>query len=348
MNRALPRWWLRDSWPSRALIPLAWAYGAAAGARRHIYRRGWRASHRPPVPVLVIGNIFVGGTGKTPLVLEAVRRLRALGRSPAILTRGYGGSAGRGPLRVTSETDWQRAGDEPVLLARVSGVPVYVGSRRALGAQLAVAEGADVLVTDDGLQHYALQRDREIAVLDGVRRLGNGRLLPAGPLREPVERLDQVDAVAVNTHPGASNGPRHRELAFQLTPEPPRLLGAAPPGAPEASSMETLPPDSQVHAVAGIGHPERFFQTLERLELRVTRHAFPDHHAFAESDLTFPDDRPVVLTGKDAVRCEAFAEGLPLWWVPVRLEFLGDGAGRFQKLLEELVEAGAPRSTKVP
>ncbi len=280
--------------------PLAGLFLVLAGLRRLAYRYRLLPVHRLPVPVIVVGNISVGGTGKTPLTMWLVRSLQQAGWRPGIISRGYGGRH-PGPAPVRPDSDPAAVGDEPLLLARRAGVPVWIGRRRAQAGRglLAAHPEVNVLLADDGLQHYALARDLEIAVVDGVRRFGNGWPLPAGPLRELPRRLDTVDAVVV--HGGDADWLQVRAPVYRMQLEPRRLRHLR-------EADRTLPLDwlvgRQVQAVAGIGHPERFFTLLRSLGADVRPHAYPDHHAFRDRDLPHGT---VVMTEKDAVKCTAFA-----------------------------------------
>lgn len=295
-NKPLP-WWC---------YPLASFYGALVALRRAFYRHGWLRSVRLPCPVIVVGNITAGGTGKTPLTLALVEALRERGYRPGVVSRGYGGSR-REPTLLAEMPNPAEVGDEPSLI-RASGVPVAIGRDRPAAAQLLLHSGCNVLIADDGLQHYRLARDIEICVIDGNRRFGNARLLPAGPLREPLQRLQQVDFRVCN-----GGHPQPGEVPMRLQGG---LMRALSDGYEQA--IERLS-GTRVHAVAAIGHPQRFFASLIGQGLEVIPHPFPDHHAFAPSDLAFGDDLPVLMTEKDAVKCRAFAQ--PLWWsVPVRAE----------------------------
>lgn len=282
------------------LVPLSGLFRMLSGLRRRAYRRGLLSVTRLPVPVIVVGNITVGGTGKTPLVLWLVRALRSAGYRPGIVSRGYGGRQ-RGPLAVTAGSDPAEVGDEPLMLAQCAQAPVYVGRRRPAAARalLQAHPDTDVIVADDGLQHYALGRDLEIAVVDGVRRFGNGRLLPAGPLRESPRRLDTVDAVVVNG--GTMDWLEVASPIYQMRLEPVRLRRLGDPG--DVRALDWLR-GRRLNAVAGIGHPERFFAHLRELGAVVTPHPFPDHHVFRARDLPAGT---VVMTAKDAVKCAAFA-----------------------------------------
>ena len=293
--------WQRSTLLSTVLLPLSGVYCAVTGVRRFGYRHGWFRRERLSVPVIVIGNITVGGTGKTPLTLWLADFLRDAGFHPGIVTRGYGGRGKRWPCLVEADADPDDVGDEPVLLARNSGAPVAAGPDRvAAGRLLLQQHRCDVVLSDDGLQHYRLARDIEIAVIDGERRFGNGRCLPAGPLREPVSRLQGVDVRV--THGAAQAG----ELGMTLVPSGFREL--------ISGRVEARPPplSGAWHAVAGIGHPPRFFGQLRALGLEIVEHAFADHHRYRPHDLAFGREAGVLMTEKDAVKCQRFAR--PGWW----------------------------------
>lgn len=292
--RHRPLWW---TWPLMLL------YGGLTGLRRRLYRIGWLRAQRMGVPVIVVGNLTAGGTGKTPLTMALVAALRARGWRPGVVSRGYGGSA-REPQLLGDSPDPAVVGDEPCLL-HGSGAPVAIGRERVAAAALLVAHGCNLIIADDGLQHYALARDVEICVIDGARRFGNGHLLPTGPLREPMSRLRTVDFRVCN-----GGKPQVGEFAM-------RLVGD---GAVALVSGEQQPLNAWggqvVHAVAAIGHPKRFFESLRARGLSVIEHPFPDHHAFAAGDLNFDDGHPLLMTDKDAIKCTRFAQ--PNWWrVPV-------------------------------
>jgi tetraacyldisaccharide 4'-kinase len=299
-DRAAPPWWL---------LPLSLTYGAVAGSRRYLYAKSLRRATRMSLPVVVVGNLSVGGTGKTPLVCWLVARLADLGFKPGVVTRGYGGSSASVRL-VGSSDDPGAVGDEPVLLARRSGVPVAIGRDRPAAAQLLVNAGRDIIVSDDGLQHYALARDCEIVVIDGDRLFGNGWLLPAGPLRESRARLAGADAVVVNGGRALLDGALSMRLEAKNAL---RLAGGA------AKPLDEFAGHS-VHAVAGIGNPERFFNMLRARGIEVTGHPLPDHARLQASDISFADGRPVLMTEKDAVKCAAMA-GPQHWYVPVTANF---------------------------
>jgi tetraacyldisaccharide 4'-kinase len=298
--------WYRRGALAWLLWPASLAFGVAAGVRRLLYRLHLRRVERAGVPVIVVGNLTAGGSGKTPLVLWIAEFLGAAGWKPGIVSRGYGGK-GREPRAATIASDPAEVGDEPILLARRSGCPVWVAPERAAAARALRAQHPEcnVIVLDDGLQHYALARDIEIAVVD-ARGFGNGFLLPAGPLREPRSRLRAVDAVVTHGAAGIEGYAMRLEGADLV-----RLADAR-----EVRPARSLA-GQRVHAVAGIGDPKRFFLHLATLGPKVVPHPFPDHHPFSAADLAFGDGAPVVMTEKDAVKCKRFAE--PQHWVlPVR------------------------------
>lgn len=326
------RRWLEQRWYGDTalafLLPLAWLYGWIA---TRVAQRRKAAAVQLPVPVIVIGNLTVGGTGKTPLTLWFVEELRALGWRPGVISRGYGGRSPVYPLRVGPATDPGLCGDEPALIAQRSNVPLAVAPDRVAAAQMLLDKGeVDILIADDGLQHYRLARDLEVCVVDGARGLGNGARLPAGPLREPPSRLAEVDLVVIN---GRLRKP------LPATPAVPVSMRLET-GLVRALSGDVQRPLSgfagrRVHAVAGIGNPQRFFDTLSAAGIEVIPHALPDHHRFAEVDLAFGDGLPVLMTEKDAVKCAGFA--LPaLWIVPADAAIAPDDAARVRQLLAKL------------
>lgn len=279
---------------------------------RAVDRWSWQSTLRSPtrlaVPVIVVGNITAGGTGKTPLVLALVDALRARGWTPGVVSRGYGGSA-KSPILLDDAPDPAVVGDEPSLIRRRAGVPVAVGKNRVDAASVLLGAGVDVILADDGLQNPSLARDIEICVIDGERRLGNGRLLPTGPLRESAERLGQVDFVVCN-----GGQARASEI-------PMRLLGNIASRVDGSDLPRPLAAfaDQPVHAVAGIGNPGRFFASLRRHGIEVIEHSFTDHHALIAADLDFADALPILMTEKDAVKCVSFADSR-CWQVPVNAE----------------------------
>jgi tetraacyldisaccharide 4'-kinase len=297
------------------LVPAALAFGAIAGVRRALYRSGVLRVRRLPVPVVVVGNVTVGGSGKTPLAAALAEALAERGWRPGIVSRGHGRIDMGGPPRlVAPDSDAAAVGDEPLILAR-AGVPVVVGRNRATAAYalLAAHPDTDVVVADDGLQHYRLARDFEVAVVDAGRGFGNGWRLPAGPLREPVRRLDSVDAVVTLITADAPS-PSFAPNAWRMTLEGRTFVRVADRSQSQPAAAFS---GTGVHAVAGIGNPERFFAHLRSLGIAATPHAFPDHHRFARGDLAIPAARAILMTEKDAVKCEAFADER-CWYLPVR------------------------------
>ena len=314
---------IEKMWYSRKgpvwLAPLSTLYGFLMALRSVLYRLGLRHRIKVGVPVVVVGNLTVGGTGKTPLVAWLSTHLSAVGMRVAVVSRGYGGRA-RGVTRVTVHSRPSEVGDEPLLLARRAQATVFIGRDRVAAAKAAVADGADIVLCDDGLQHLALSRNCEIVVIDGQRGFGNGCQLPRGPLRESPRRLRRVNAVVVN---GALTAPDFQlpgflsRTAFTMHMRP----GDARPVA-GAGSMRSLASfrGTGVHAVAAIGNPRRFFDMLREAGLTIYEHPMPDHHAFKSGDLDFGDSLPVLMTEKDAVKCAAFADQR-CWYVPVTAEF---------------------------
>lgn len=305
--RWIHRVWYEGAITGLVLLPLSGLYWLITKLRALLFRRGVFRSYAADVPVIVVGNITAGGTGKTPTVIWLVEKLRAKGFTPGIVSRGYGGSKSGTSMRVDRDSDAAVAGDEPVLLARRARCPVAVDSDRVRAAAMLVEDGVNVIIADDGLQHLRLQRDYEICVVDGERGMGNGRLLPAGPLREPAERLESVDQVLVN---GATEIPN--AIAFELVAtDASRLNGSL------ARPLQRFK-DMTVHAVAGIGNPHRFFDLLRAYGIQVIEHSFPDHAAITKSQIEFGDDFNIFMTEKDAVK---LGGNLPdkFWFVPVDL-----------------------------
>ncbi|MEW8050715.1 MAG: tetraacyldisaccharide 4'-kinase [Candidatus Thiodiazotropha sp.] len=305
------------------LLPLSALFCLLSAIRRLLYRIGLLSKVYLDVPVIVVGNITVGGTGKTPLVIWLAEMAQQLGFKPGIVTRGYGGSSDLWPCEVKQDTSAGQVGDEAVLLRRRTGCPVYAGpDRPAAARQLLIDHQCDLIISDDGLQHYALSRDLEIAVIDGGRRFGNGLCLPAGPLRERRIRLAETDLVIVN---GISKA---GEYGMRLKTSDAVALNRRG----ESKALTEFKSD-RVHAVAGIGHPERFFNMLEGLGLKLERHPFPDHHAFTPGDLHPFSSQTVLMTEKDAVKCELFAQPNH-WYVPAMAE-VDDG---FEEALMTLMK----------
>lgn len=300
--------WLQQAWYEghpllNLLTPLEGLYRKVVARQRQQFLSGEKAVYRAPVPVLVVGNITVGGTGKTPTILWLIERCRQLGLRVGVVSRGYGAKPPSYPWRVTADGNAAECGDEPLMLVQRSGVPLMIDPNRPRAAQALLAqEPLDILLSDDGLQHHALGRDLELVVIDHARGLGNGRCLPAGPLREPLERLHDVDACLLN---GALQDDASG-YAMQLRPT---MLVNVRSG--QRVALSHFASGQTLHAVAGIGNPERFFTTLEGLHWRPIRHAFADHAIYTAASLP-ADELPLVMTEKDAVKCRAFARDN--WW----------------------------------
>lgn len=310
-----------------ALRPLAWLFQGVVWLRRQAYRSRLLGVYRAPVAVIVVGNVTVGGSGKTPLVIWLARTLQSYGFKPGIIARGYRGKARSWPQQVRPDSDPISVGDEAVVLARRTNLPVAVGPNRADDVEALLRHSdTNIIICDDGLQHYALERDLEIAVLDGVRRVGNSALLPAGPLREPVSRLREVDIVVTKGLAARGEFPMRYlgETLHQLThPEHTR-------------SLEDFP-HKTVHTVAAIGNPESFFAVLKRQGFRITPHKFADHHVFQAKDFDFGDTHPIIMTEKDAVKCEHLGDDR-LWYLPIEAALPEVFERRLKTLLKQVFD----------
>ncbi|MFT3734059.1 MAG: tetraacyldisaccharide 4'-kinase [Rhodocyclaceae bacterium] len=315
LPRSAPAWWADRGWRVWPWLPLSACFALIVACRRLAYRLGWLTVERVPVPVVIVGNIAVGGSGKTPTVLAVVDRLQRAGWRPGILSRGYGGTLS-GPAAVLSQSKASEVGDEPLLMARRTGVPVWIGRDRVAVARALLAAHPDVnvLVSDDGLQHYRLARDVEVVVLD-ESVLGNALPLPAGPLREPLSRLASAQLLLL--HGAVSAG-----LAARLPAIPRASLSL------RAGRFYRLDDPSQTRsaadfaglrlkALAGIGRPERFRETLQAMGLSLAAfEAFPDHHPYASSDLALDGADALLMTEKDAIKCAGLAPQ-ETWVLPV-------------------------------
>ncbi len=292
---------------SLLLTPLSWLYCGVVRVRQFAYRQGWLKRHRLAVPVIIVGNVTVGGTGKTPLVIWLAHFLQQQGYKPAIISRGYGGNLLKNEAElVTLESSTARVGDEPLLLAKHANCPVAVAPQRVLAAQKILQNfECNIIISDDGLQHYALYRDIEIAVIDDIRRYGNKLCLPAGPLREPLSRLEKIDFKVTR---GATAS---HEFSMQYVSK--ELINLANPS---ISHEITYFHGQTVHAIAGIGHPEKFFNRLRDHSLKIKPHIFRDHHVYQAHELDFDDDYPIIMTEKDAVKCQSFATARH-WYLPI-------------------------------
>ncbi len=324
----IERIWSGSSLVYLLLLPLSWLYGLVSGLIRLSYRCGLRKSWRAPVPVVVVGNLTAGGNGKTPMVIWLVEQLQQRGYRVGVVSRGYGGKAEAYPLLLNTSTTTRQAGDEPVLIYQRTAAPVAISPNRAEAVQALLKQHRlDIVITDDGLQHYALQRDFELVVIDGVRRFGNGWWLPAGPMRERVSRLNSVDALITNggvAQPG--------EIAMRL-----QAREAVNVATGERRPAVELP---HVVAMAGIGHPPRFFATLEKLGVDVEREvAFADHQEYQHDPLAalVTPGQTLLMTEKDAVKCRAFAQ--PNWWyLPVDAVLPSEQAEQLLQNIEALLK----------
>lgn len=367
-DRFFQRLWYdrQQRWLSWSMLPLAGLFRSIVALRRGAYRSGLLRSHRLGRPVVVIGNLTVGGTGKTPFTIWLAQALQSRGLRVGIVLRGYGGRSAQWPREVTDGSTWEEVGDEAVLLARRTGAIVVAGPDRVAAAQRAIELGAQIVVSDDGLQHYRLARDLEIAVMDAHRGLGNGRMLPAGPLREPRRRLSRVDLIVLTHRPG------ERRIASQApsknAPEVSRAIPAAPAhpapctgkgqAAGESPAVRTIHAGARlvdavciatgerraltafrgtpVHALAGIGHPQAFFRALAACRLDVLPHALPDHAPIELADIDFTDGYPVLMTEKDAVKCTSIAD-LRHWAVRMDIDLEAQDAGIVSAMLDHVM-----------
>ncbi|WP_095078805.1 tetraacyldisaccharide 4'-kinase [Pseudomonas sp. Irchel s3h17] len=302
-DRLLAAWYAGH--PALKLLqPLEWLYRRVVTAKRERFLAGEGEIYQPPVPLIVVGNITVGGTGKTPLILWMIEHCQRAGLRVGVVSRGYGATPPQLPWRVEPEQSAAVAGDEPLLIVQRTGVPLMIDPDRSRAVQaLLAAEPLDLILSDDGMQHYRLARDLELVLIDAARGLGNKRCLPAGPLREPIERLQSVDAVLFN---GAETD-RDEGFAFRL--QPTALVNLL---TGERRGLEHFPLGQALHAVAGIGNPQRFFNTLETLHWQPVAHAFADHAEYSAAALNFMPPLPLVMTEKDAVKCRSFAA--QDWW----------------------------------
>lgn len=325
-----PLRWL--AWP--LLWPLSRLFAVISQRRRQQFESGVKQSYRAPVPIVVVGNITAGGNGKTPVVIWLVETLQALGYEPGVVSRGYGAKAPSYPLMVDASTLTQHCGDEPKLIYQRTGAPVAVSPVRSEAVKALLPQGVDIIITDDGLQHYALQRDIELVVVDGARRFGNEQLLPLGPLRESTARLQSVDAIITNggnAHPGEASMQLVPELAVNLTTGERRAVGEL----------------GRLIAMAGIGHPPRFFNTLAQLGAQVTMsQGFADHQDFSADELIALAAKgdALIMTEKDAVKCTQFAQD-NWWYLPVSAKFEPQDAAYIINKIKEVKEQYGPSSS---
>ena len=320
--KRLDYYWYHKNPLAYLLLPLSWVFQFVVNLRRKAYQLGIFAVHTLDTPVIVVGNICVGGSGKTPLIIWLAEYLKAKGYKPGIISRGYGATDAGAPQHVGPTSDPRRLGDEPVLLAQRSGCPVVIDANRPRAART-VARGCDIILSDDGLQHYALGRTIEIAVVDDVRRFGNGFCLPAGPLRESLTRLQTVDLIVRNRGTTIDNDSKSPLVDGSEALLPASydmhfiVVGIMNLQYEDICLQAADCLNKTVHAVAGIGFPERLFNQLRDLGMKVIEHAFPDHHDFTAADLDFGDNRPIIMTEKDAVKCRRFAQAHH-WYVSIK------------------------------
>ncbi len=299
----LQRLWYGKSRLVWLLLPFSWIFGALVELRRWCFDRGLFKRFSVGIPVIVVGNLTVGGTGKTPLVIWLANFLFAQKRKVAVITRGYGGQSDQWPQRVKPGSDPVQVGDEAVLIAQQTQAIVIAGPDRVANARQAIAEGAELIISDDGLQHYRMQRDLELVVVDNSRMFGNGFLLPAGPLREPVKRLQEADLVLLNQRDDS------RSARLDLPSVTYRIrLGNLRALKSEAIRAVAELNGQTVHVITAIGHPQSFISALEQLGLHVDARILPDHARLSRADIEFNDDLPVLMTEKDAVKCQHIAD----------------------------------------
>lgn len=311
MNGLVNSWY--KTHPLRWLLwPLSVLYCAIICLRRTLYKIGFYKQHHLNVPVIIVGNISVGGTGKTPLVIWLAKQLKDAGFRPGIISRGYGGKAEYYPQSVTPLSDPRVVGDEPIIISRQSECPMMVAPKRVDAAkQLLEQFDCNIIIADDGLQHYALGRDIEIVVVDSQRLFGNEYCLPAGPLREPLSRLNQIDFIVYN---GSTNS-----AEYAMTTSQGQAINLLNPNIRrELNSFNK----KTVHSIAGIGNPTRFFKQLTRHGITLMPHEFADHHPYSEDDLEFNDDLDILMTEKDAVKCQHFAKK-NMWYIPIEASISG-------------------------
>lgn len=336
MYKWIHRVWYEGGSSYRLLLPLCGIYWLLLTLRRALYRMSSLKHHKAAVPVIVVGNITAGGTGKTPVTIWLAQELRRRGFAPGIVSRGYGGSKSSSSMRVDVASDPAVVGDEPVLLAIRSGCPVVVDANRVRAAAMLVEDGVDLIIADDGLQHYRLDRSYEICVIDGARGLGNRLLFPAGPLRESISRFSEVDQVLVN-------GPlRDKSDSLSVVEQNAIEFDLIASDICRLNGSLTRPIErfsgSTVHGVAAIGNPNRFFDMLRANGMQVIEHAFRDHARLEREDLEFGDDFDILMTEKDAVKLGGITSD-KYWYVPVDLKMDAVVAGPWLEQIESRLRA---------
>lgn len=301
------------------LLPFSYLYQLAIFLKQLAYRLHLKKITHPPVPTIVIGNLTVGGTGKTPLVIALTQALSTQGYKPGIVSRGYGGKSTSYPLSVFSHTDPQVAGDEPVLMARKANCPVIVDPNRVRAVEYLLKQHhCNIVLSDDGLQHTALGRDIEIVVVDGLRGFGNNHCLPAGPLREPISRLNTVDFVVMREVKKPETHRTYPKNYFSMRLIPGEIYNLKSP-AQIFDTKKYIEKNEPIHALAGIGNPNAFFEQLRAMGFSVIEHAFADHHNYTASDIDFGANTTILMTEKDAIKCEKFAQSNQ-WCLPVIMD----------------------------
>jgi tetraacyldisaccharide 4'-kinase len=324
----IDQWYAPKAW-GWLLWPATKIFAAIVRIRKYFYKKNWLTSYKATVPVIIVGNITVGGTGKTPLVIHLAQLLSKNGYKPGIVSRGYKGKV-KSVMLVSKHSDPKVVSDEAVLLANRSQCPVIIAKRRAVGIKQIVRHNkVNIIISDDGLQHYALERDIEIAVVDGTRRFGNGYSLPMGPLREPESRLDSVNLIVVNG--GDTNSVREHSMKMVIK----EVYSLSHPAKTVPISFFA---GSKVHALAGIGCPERFFAQLRAQGIEVIEHSFPDHYEFSPASVCFSDQYPVLMTEKDAVKCRHFANAKH-WVVAVSVDLPQSFDDNFLHMVEGVKNA---------
>ena len=328
--KRLDHYWYTQNVIAWLLLPVSWLYCALVKIRQFLYRSKILSSSKLNRPVVIVGNLTVGGTGKTPLLIALCEMLKQKGYSPGVISRGYTSNTGTGVIegvhQVSGRDTAEQVGDEPLLIVQKTHCPVVVGQNRAAaGRYLLENNTCDIVLSDDGLQHYKLQRDLELVVIDSSRKFGNGFCIPAGPLREPVSRLDSVDIVIThNTGVSVDN-----ESTFALFFDKPINIYTT-----ECKALDEFKA-AKCHAVAGIGHPQRFFNQLKANGLDIIEHAFPDHYSYKPEDLSFGDDLAIIMTEKDAVKCVALSLE-NIWAVPVTAKLTESLKSRILVSIEKL------------
>lgn len=323
---ALLNSWNKPNVLTGILKPLSHAYKGVFALRKKAFKKGIFSSYRAPIPVIVVGNLTVGGTGKTPLVIYLVEQLRAQGLTPGVISRGYSGTALHYPFAVAADADVNHSGDEPALIVRRTGVPMVVGpDRKASIESLLANHDIDIIISDDGLQHLALQRDIEICIVDDTSTSQNENLLPAGPYREPLSRLMNVDFIVRH---GGEVGNAANQFSMNLQAGKPQPLKTQPA---VLEAQKPFPAHHKIHAIAGIGNPQRFFDTCDSLNYTYEAHSFADHHRFTADDINF-NNETVLMTEKDAVKCLDFATEHH-WYLPVNAQL---SAGLISAIMAKL------------